>query len=73
MPHIETALEIMNNYRTKHIPVLRISLRKLVSGISPSQRINVLVNTKDILRVNACKKVSMMNRGINARRSITPM
>ena len=62
----------MNHYHTKHIPVSRVSLRKLVPGISSCQRINTLVHTKDILRVSACQNVSIMTYGINFRRSVTP-
>ena len=73
MPRIETVLAIMNHYHTKHIPVSRVSLRELVAGISPCQRINTLVHTKDILRVIACQNVPIMTRGINVRRSVTPV
>ena len=73
MPRIETVLAIMNHESTKHIPMSRISLRKLVPGISPCQRINMLVHTKDILHVSACHNVSIMARGINVRRSVTPV
>ena len=58
---------------TKHIPVSRVSFRKLVPGISPCQRINMLVHTKDILRVSAFQNVSILARGINVRCSVTPV
>ena len=73
MPRIETVLEIVNHYRTKHIPVSRVSLRKLVPGISPCQRINVLVHTKYILRVSVCHNLSIITCVINVRRSVTPV
>ena len=73
MSRIETVLAIMNQYRTKYIPVSHVSLRKLVPGISPCQRINKLVNTKGILRFSACQNVAIMTRGINVQRSVTPV
>ena len=72
MPRIETFLAIMIHSRTKYIPVSHISLCKLVPGKSPCKRMNMLVNTKDILRISACQKVSIMTHVINARRSVTP-
>ena len=53
VPRIETIIAIIIHYLTKHIPVSHVSLRKLVPGISPCQRMNTLVHTKDILRVSA--------------------
>ena len=73
MPRIETVLETMNHYLTKNIPVSRVPLCKLVLGISLCQRINALVHTKDVLRVSACQKISIIIRGINVRRSVTPV
>ena len=63
----------MNNYLTKHISVSRLSLSKLVPGISPCQRINPLVHTKDILRVIVCQNVSIMTRVIIIQRSVKPV
>ena len=63
----------MNHYRTQHIPVSRVSLHKLLPGVSPRQRINMLVHTKDILCVSACQNVSIMTHSINVQRSVTPV
>ena len=63
----------MNHCRTKHIPVSCISLCKLVPVISPCQRINTLVHTNNILRLNTCQNVSIMTRIIDVRRSVTPV
>ena len=72
MPRIETVLEIMIHYRTKHIPVSQVYLRKLVTGISLCQFISVLVCTNDILRVSMCQKLSIMRPIINVQRSVAP-
>ena len=73
MLRIENVLAIVNHYRKKHIPVLRVSLCKLVPRISLYQRINILVHTKDILRAGAFQNVSIMTRVINFRRFVTPV
>ena len=73
MPCIETVLAIMNLYGTKPISMSRVSLRKLVTWISPCQRINTLVHTKDILRVSVFQNVSIITRGINVWRCVTPV
>ena len=73
MSRIETVLSIMNQYRTKYIPVSHVSICKLVTWISPCQRINIFVHIKDIPRVSACQNVSITTHGINVWRSVTPV
>ena len=50
-----------------------VSFLKLEPGISPCQRINTLVHTNNILRLNTCQNVSIMTRIIDVRRSVTPV
>ena len=70
VPRIKTGLEIIIHYRTKNIPVSHISLCKSVPRISPFQFINTLFHNKDILRVSACKNVSIMIHVINVQHSM---
>ena len=72
VPCIKTVLAIIIHYRANHIPVSHVSRCKLVPRISLCQRINILVHTKDILRVSACHNVSIMTCVINVRHSVTP-
>ena len=60
------------HYRNKHIPLLHVSLCKLVQGISLCQLTNTLVHTKYILHGSACQNVSIMTRFIHVQRSVTP-